>query len=79
MKLCKTCGKAHPDDVSTSHHPNGCTCISHSLHANDGNNQGPGGCIWMRTVMLGQNPELEYLRTILEYERWRSGEPSKTQ
>jgi len=55
MKLCTTCGKAHPDDVTTSHHPNNCSCGSRVLHAPDGNNQGPMGCIWCRVFATPQN------------------------
>lgn len=47
MKKCATCGRPHPDDVSTSHHPEGCTC---GLSLCGG--LGPNGCIWLKTVTL---------------------------
>ena len=45
MKLCPTCGTPHPDDVTTSHHPEGCTC---GLALCGG--PGPAGCIWMKVL-----------------------------
>lgn len=66
MKLCPTCGIEHPDHVTTSHHPKGCQCGSVILHAADGNNQGPGGCVWSQTVSAGENPTTAYLRLIRE-------------
>jgi len=53
MKLCPTCGLEHPDNIRTSHHPDGCTCGSTALHAPNGNNQGPHGCVWMQIVTSG--------------------------
>lgn len=52
MKLCPTCGRSVPDQYSTSHHPNGCPCHLVSLHAPDGNNQGPDGCIWSQHLEI---------------------------
>ncbi len=47
MKNCAVCGKPHPDDVTTSHHPIPCfpNC---SLCRQKGNS--PDGCVWMRTL-----------------------------
>lgn len=46
---CHTCGRIHPRNVTTSHHPNGCQCGSKSLHAPDGDNQSQAGCVWSQT------------------------------
>ena len=73
MKICQYpgcggCGLQHPDDVTTSHHPKGCTCGSTLC----------GGCIWMRTAKIapGLSPEareasilLDYLTLIMEREK----------
>lgn len=73
MKLCPTCGTPHPDDVTTSHHPDGCTCGYSSLCGGTG----PSGCIWMRTVPLaaGQHGstfdlQLEQVKLIRERAEW---------
>ncbi len=72
MKLCATCGTPHPDDVRTSHHPDGCTC-GYSLCGGSG----PDGCIWMRTLSKPVNEEwpeppfITYLRLITEREAAR--------
>jgi hypothetical protein len=51
MKTCPVCGREDiPDNVTTSHHPNGCPCRSYTLHASDGNNQGPLGCVWCTII-----------------------------
>jgi hypothetical protein len=47
LKRCPTCGRPHPEDVTTSHHPDGCTC-GISLCGGTG----PQGCIWSRTIHL---------------------------
>lgn len=64
MKLCPTCGLEHPDHVQTSHHPNGCTCGSYTLHAPDGNNQGQRGCVWSQSIGPDENKGEAYLRLI---------------
>lgn len=45
MKTCATCGTPHPDDVTTSHHPDSCRC-GYSLCGGTG----PKGCIWSRVI-----------------------------
>lgn len=78
MKFCQQCGRSHPDDVQTSHHPNGCTCHMESLHAPDSNNQGPGGCVWTRVIAKGtkthEEAMLEHMRLVMEYERHRQAD-----
>jgi hypothetical protein len=43
--LCQTCGTPHPDDVTTSHHPDNCRC---GISLCGG--MGPKGCIWSRMI-----------------------------
>lgn len=76
MKHCQTCGKPHPDDVTTSHHPKGCTCGSTDLHSPDGNNASRDGCIWHRAFTLPGNlhnrrilAELKMLEMLAEMEK----------
>ena len=47
MPNCATCGRPHPADVTTSHHPDGCKCSS-SLCGGSG----PQGCIWSRVLKI---------------------------
>ena len=69
MKLCAVCGTPHPDDVTTSHHPDGCTC---GLSLCGGS--APEGCIWSRTFKLTEaedrparlRAQLEQSRLIIE-------------
>jgi len=70
VKTCPTCGREHPDDVTTSHHPNNCGCGSTVLHAPDGNNQGPLGCVWMRRFVKHNSTDLrfELFRLMMAYE-----------
>jgi len=47
LKRCPTCGTPHPDDVTTSHHPDGCTCGMSICKGTS-----PEGCIWCRVLYL---------------------------
>ena len=49
---CATCGKGHPRNVTTSHHPDDCACGSKVLHAPDGRNQSQAGCVWTEILTL---------------------------
>lgn len=79
MKLCTTCGLEHPDDVSTSHHPDNCPCGSELLHAPDGNNRGPEGCIWIRVVQPGEDRHDSFMKLMQDRELagilWRKSNP----